>query len=85
MRHAAQQQPKRGPTLAEPTRLYSANVLNGVRMVPSNADDTVDKPGMNFAISSIGAPQRSNCVRVRRTQESGDNDTRHSSAMTCLP
>ena len=70
---------------AEPARLYPANTLNGVRIVPSSAEDTVDSPGTNFEINSSGAPQRSNCVRVRRTQESGDSDTRHSSAITCRP
>ena len=49
------------------------------------ADDTVESPGTNLAISSIGAPQRSNCERVRRTHESGDSDSRHSSAITWRP
>lgn len=69
---------------AEPTKLYNVNLLNGMRMVPSNADGTVDRPGTNFAISSTDVLRYSNYVRACRIQESGNSNMRYSNVMTYL-
>jgi len=53
-----------------------------MRRAPAIGGATVEKPGMNLAITSDGMPQRMNRDSVWLTQEAGLMDSLHKPAKT---